>query len=169
MEDRETEPTRRISQNLLLVSLVPIGLFVVVFAFLFYRFGGAIEMKATPWTDMVKLLVLFVVAALSALGARALLTPILRAGRPEPVAADPNNLLRSRMAPFVLALGGSAIVLLTLTLIIAFAILASKSTVLQGKIEFRWRAGPVLTFGGGANEIQRDIIAMAGLWMPRTR
>jgi len=29
--------------------------------------------------------------------------------------------------------------------------------------------GAVLTFGGGANEVQRDIIAMAGLWMPRTR
>jgi hypothetical protein len=25
----------------------------------------------------------------------------------------------------------------------------------------------ILTFGGGANEIQRDIIAMAGLHMPR--
>jgi len=41
--------------------------------------------------------------------------------------------------------------------------------VLKGKLEFRWRVGAVLTFGGGANEVQRDIIAMAGLWMPRTR
>jgi len=45
----------------------------------------------------------------------------------------------------------------------------SPGAVLQGKLEFRWRVGSVLTFGGGANEIQRDIIAMAGLWMPRTR
>ena len=72
---------------------------------------------------MVKLLVIFAVAALSALGARALMTPLLRAAQADPVAAaDPNNVLRSRMAPFVLALGGSAIVVLTLTLIITFSI-----------------------------------------------
>jgi alkylation response protein AidB-like acyl-CoA dehydrogenase len=29
------------------------------------------------------------------------------------------------------------------------------------------RAALVLTFGGGTNEIQRDIIAMVGLGMPR--
>jgi alkylation response protein AidB-like acyl-CoA dehydrogenase len=45
----------------------------------------------------------------------------------------------------------------------------SPGAVLKGKIEFRWRVGAVLTFGGGTNEVQRDIIAMAGLWMPRTR
>ena len=45
----------------------------------------------------------------------------------------------------------------------------SPGAVLQGKIEFRYRVGSVLTFCGGANEVQRDIIAMAGLWMPRTR
>ena len=45
----------------------------------------------------------------------------------------------------------------------------SPGAVLKGKIEFRWRVGSVLTFGGGTNEVQRDIIAMAGLWMPRTR
>lgn len=45
----------------------------------------------------------------------------------------------------------------------------SAGAVLKGKLEFRWRVGSILTFGGGANEVQRDIIAMAGLWMPRTR
>lgn len=45
----------------------------------------------------------------------------------------------------------------------------SPGAILQGKLEFRWRVGSILTFGGGANEVQRDIIAMAGLWMPRTR
>ena len=45
----------------------------------------------------------------------------------------------------------------------------SPGAVLQGKLEFRWRVGSILTFGGGTNEVQRDIIAMAGLWMPRTR
>jgi alkylation response protein AidB-like acyl-CoA dehydrogenase len=45
----------------------------------------------------------------------------------------------------------------------------SPGAVLKGKIEFRWRVGSIITFGGGTNEVQRDIIAMAGLWMPRTR
>jgi alkylation response protein AidB-like acyl-CoA dehydrogenase len=45
----------------------------------------------------------------------------------------------------------------------------SPGAALKGRIEFRWRVGSILTFGGGANEIQRDIISMAGLWMPRTR
>ena len=45
----------------------------------------------------------------------------------------------------------------------------SPGAILKGKLEFRWRVGSILTFGGGANEVQRDIIAMAGLWMPRTR
>ena len=39
--------------------------------------------------------------------------------------------------------------------------------VLRGKLERMYRTGSILTFGGGANEIQRDIISAAGLWMPR--
>ncbi|MDJ0785378.1 MAG: acyl-CoA dehydrogenase family protein [Myxococcota bacterium] len=38
--------------------------------------------------------------------------------------------------------------------------------VLRGKIERMYRGMLVLTFGGGTNEVQRDIIAMAGLGMP---
>jgi alkylation response protein AidB-like acyl-CoA dehydrogenase len=45
----------------------------------------------------------------------------------------------------------------------------SPGAVLRGVLESRWRTGSVLTFGGGTNEVQRDIIAMAGLWLPRTR
>jgi alkylation response protein AidB-like acyl-CoA dehydrogenase len=45
----------------------------------------------------------------------------------------------------------------------------SPGAVLQGKIEFRYRVGSILTFGGGTNEVQRDIIAAAGLGMPRSR
>jgi len=44
----------------------------------------------------------------------------------------------------------------------------SPGAVLQGRIEFVSRATLILTFGGGTNEIQRDIIAMAGLGMPRS-
>ena len=45
----------------------------------------------------------------------------------------------------------------------------SPGAITLGKLESRWRVGSILTFGGGTNEVQRDIIAMAGLWMPRTR
>lgn len=39
--------------------------------------------------------------------------------------------------------------------------------VLNGRIEWLYRTASILTFGGGANEIQRDIISAAGLAMPR--
>ncbi len=39
---------------------------------------------------------------------------------------------------------------------------------LRGALELAYRTAVINTFGGGANEIQRDIIAMAGLGMPRT-
>jgi alkylation response protein AidB-like acyl-CoA dehydrogenase len=35
------------------------------------------------------------------------------------------------------------------------------------KLERLYRLGSIITFGGGTNEIQRDIISAAGLWMPR--
>jgi 3-oxocholest-4-en-26-oyl-CoA dehydrogenase alpha subunit len=38
---------------------------------------------------------------------------------------------------------------------------------LLGALESAYRFAVINTFGGGANEIQRDIIAMAGLGMPR--
>jgi alkylation response protein AidB-like acyl-CoA dehydrogenase len=38
---------------------------------------------------------------------------------------------------------------------------------LRGALESAYRIAVINTFGGGANEIQRDIIAMAGLFMPR--
>ncbi|MGV0722531.1 acyl-CoA dehydrogenase family protein [Mycolicibacterium elephantis] len=38
---------------------------------------------------------------------------------------------------------------------------------LRGELESAYRLAVINTFGGGANELQRDIIAMAGLGMPR--
>ena len=35
------------------------------------------------------------------------------------------------------------------------------------KLERLFRTASIITFGGGTNEIQRDIISAAGLWMPR--
>lgn len=42
----------------------------------------------------------------------------------------------------------------------------SAGAVLQGKIEAAYKNGLILTFGGGTNEVQRDIIAMAGMGLP---
>jgi alkylation response protein AidB-like acyl-CoA dehydrogenase len=43
----------------------------------------------------------------------------------------------------------------------------SPGAVLRGRLERYYRSTLVLTFGGGTNEVQRDIIAMAGLGIPR--
>jgi alkylation response protein AidB-like acyl-CoA dehydrogenase len=37
----------------------------------------------------------------------------------------------------------------------------------EGRPEFHYRLSPIFRFGGGTNEIQRDIIAAAGLGLPR--
>ncbi len=41
-----------------------------------------------------------------------------------------------------------------------------QGAVLQGRIESSYRNGLILTFGGGTNEVQRDIVAMAGMGLP---
>ena len=46
----------------------------------------------------------------------------------------------------------------------------SPDVVIRGRLEQLYRGhAPILTFGGGTNEVQREIIAMAGLGMPRSR
>ena len=42
----------------------------------------------------------------------------------------------------------------------------SPAALLHGRVERMHRAALILTFGGGTNEVQRDIIAMAGLRLP---
>ena len=41
--------------------------------------------------------------------------------------------------------------------------------ILNGLLESAHRLAMVNTFGGGVNEVQRDLIAMAGLGLPRAR
>jgi hypothetical protein len=41
------------------------------------------------------------------------------------------------------------------------------AAALSGRLERAYRANTIFTFGGGTNEIQRDLIAMIGLGMPR--
>ena len=45
----------------------------------------------------------------------------------------------------------------------------SPGDVLAGRIERLYRAALILTFGGGTNEVQRDIIATTGLGLPAAR
>ena len=45
--------------------------------------------------------------------------------------------------------------------------LKGSTAPLKGELESAYRLAVINTFGGGANELQRDIIAMAGLLMPR--
>jgi alkylation response protein AidB-like acyl-CoA dehydrogenase len=43
----------------------------------------------------------------------------------------------------------------------------SPAAIIEGELEHAYRAAPVGTFGGGVNEVQREIIATVGLGMPR--
>ena len=44
---------------------------------------------------------------------------------------------------------------------------SSPFALLNGEMERAYRGGIFLRFGGGANEVQRDIIARRGLGLPR--
>ena len=45
----------------------------------------------------------------------------------------------------------------------------SPGAVLRGRLERYFRSSLVMTFGGGTNEIQRDIIGYVGLGLPAAR
>ena len=45
----------------------------------------------------------------------------------------------------------------------------SPGAVLRGRLERMHRSCLIMTFGGGTNEIQRDIIGMVGLGLPRVK
>jgi len=44
---------------------------------------------------------------------------------------------------------------------------ASAESVLKSRLEMMYRSLIILTFGGGTNEVQRDLIGMFGLGLPR--
>ena len=46
--------------------------------------------------------------------------------------------------------------------------LGSPAAALDSRLDRGFQGTTILTFGGGVNEIQRDLIAMFGLGMPRT-
>jgi alkylation response protein AidB-like acyl-CoA dehydrogenase len=50
----------------------------------------------------------------------------------------------------------------------AYLMRHSDAEALKGRLEMNFRSLVILTFGGGTNEIQRDLIAMFGLGLPRS-
>ncbi len=50
---------------------------------------------------------------------------------------------------------------------VGYLVDGAPGAVLHGQLEQAYRQAPVGTFGGGVNEVQREIIQMAGLGMPR--
>jgi 3-oxocholest-4-en-26-oyl-CoA dehydrogenase alpha subunit len=50
---------------------------------------------------------------------------------------------------------------------VGYLVEGSPGAVLQGRLENQARGQTIFTFGGGTNEVQRDIVAMIGLGMPR--
>ncbi len=50
----------------------------------------------------------------------------------------------------------------------AYLATGATGSVLQSRLENAYRGLLILTFGGGTNELQRDLIAMFGLGMPRS-
>jgi 3-oxocholest-4-en-26-oyl-CoA dehydrogenase alpha subunit len=50
---------------------------------------------------------------------------------------------------------------------VGYLVPGSPDAELHGMLEHQYRNDIILTYGGGTSEIQRDIIAMAGLGMPR--
>jgi len=51
----------------------------------------------------------------------------------------------------------------------AYVRAGSPGALLRGRVERMHRASLILTFGGGTNEVQRDIVATVGLGMPREK
>ena len=49
----------------------------------------------------------------------------------------------------------------------AYLVEGAHGAVLRGRLERETRAQTIFTFGGGTNEIQRDLIAWLGLGLPR--
>ncbi len=45
----------------------------------------------------------------------------------------------------------------------------SEGAILRGRLEMMYRTASIITFGGGTNELQRDLIARGGLSMPRAK
>jgi alkylation response protein AidB-like acyl-CoA dehydrogenase len=87
----------------------------------------------------------------------------LEAGDPNPAVASAVKVLGSEF--FVEAYR----LLLEITGLAGTVVAGQPGCLFGGFLEQAYRGATTLTFGGGVNEIQRDIIAMAALQLPRSR
>jgi alkylation response protein AidB-like acyl-CoA dehydrogenase len=87
----------------------------------------------------------------------------LETGNPHPAEASAVKVMGSEFFVecyrLLLEIAGSAGVVLS----------GEPGALFGGLLEQAYRGAVTLTFGGGVNEVQRDIIAMAGLGLPRAR
>ena len=66
-------------------------------------------------------------------------------------------------------LSGGQRVLLGIVGAAGYLVPGSPGAVLRGRVEATGRQAQINTFGGGVNEVQREIFAMAGLGMKRDK
>jgi len=87
----------------------------------------------------------------------------LEAGHPHPAEASAVKVMGSEFFVecyrLLLEIAGAA----------GIALAGEPGALFGGLLEQAYRGAVTLTFGGGVNEVQRDIIAMAGLGLPRAR
>jgi hypothetical protein len=110
------------------VALVPAALGLLLFWVLFGKMSGGIALDGSDdWSEIGKVAAIALIAFGSALLVRLILSPLAREQPPAAqVPSDPNDPMRNRVAHAVLVFGGASIGLLTLSLIIAFAVLAAQ-------------------------------------------
>lgn len=105
---------------------------ILVFTFLARRFGA----ESNDWWFLAKVAAAAVIAFGVAATIRFSVAPLLK-GEPTtpPAPVDPDAALRGRIAPLVLMLGGAAIVVLAMTLIICFSVLSLTNDELKSKLD----------------------------------
>jgi alkylation response protein AidB-like acyl-CoA dehydrogenase len=87
----------------------------------------------------------------------------LETGDPHPAAASAVKVMGSELFIECYRL------LLEITGLAGTVVAGEPGCLFGGFLEQAYRGATTLTFGGGVNEIQRDIIAMAALGLPRAR
>jgi uncharacterized membrane protein (DUF485 family) len=108
--------------GVLIATFVPVAVFVLLLLILLWKVNLT---TVATWSEVGMLVVLVLVSLVAAAGLRFIMDRLTRTGGAPSAPVDPADMARNRIAPFVLALGGAAIILLTLALVVTFALLAS--------------------------------------------
>jgi hypothetical protein len=134
-EERQSAKSSGINWGVWGAAIVPVLLatiLLVVFAFQTGLGGQTLSI----WQKLGVLGALVAISLIAAAGVRFVMNPLVYGARPPVVpSADATELARSRIAPFILGLGGAAIIVLTLALVVSFALLATAGNVEEGAAE----------------------------------